>query len=362
MNCRTGSRVERVGTRGAHLALAAVTVLLLLGSATEALAGTIPQIGCSWGGGDEPRWKIDEAAVLAVMEAAKAACLSVRAQNQAAKQAEDIKSMVGMGVSALIVMPVNARNLLPTIAEALARKIPVVAYDRPIELQGTFYVSFDNRQVGRLQAAKLLETKPNGIYVFIEGDDSDLNVSTVHLGHMDILQAPIAKGAITIASDSFTKDWSPETAKANMVEILRKNHNHIDAVLAGNDRLAGAAIEVLAEVGEKNVAVVGQDGDFEALNRIAQGTQTATVIKDYRMLGTVAAEVALALGQGRTPTSLPDTVKWRRDPAGPYFDARLLAPQLITRRNLGDVIQAGLASREDVCRDVSRGVSPPACW
>ena len=64
-----------------------------------------------------------------------------------------------------------------------------------------------------------------------------------------------------------------------------------------------AALEAQGLAGQ--VAVSGQDGDLAALNRVALGTQTVSVWKDARELGTAAGEAAVAArpGHARSPTS-----------------------------------------------------------
>ena len=53
--------------------------------------------------------------------------------------------------------------------EARAHAVPVIGYDRLIEAPGVFYLSFDNREVGRLQARAIAAIVPKGRIVFIKG-------------------------------------------------------------------------------------------------------------------------------------------------------------------------------------------------
>ena len=95
--------------------------------------------------------------------------------------------------------------------------------------------------------------------------------------------------------EAYTDGWIPANAQKNMEQILTKNNNKVDAVVAANDGTAGGAIAALAAQGMAgSVPVSGQDGDHAALNRVALGTQTVSVLKDARELGKHAADVALA--------------------------------------------------------------------
>lgn len=70
-------------------------------------------------------------------------------------------------------------------------------------------------------------------------------------------------------------------------------------VMCGNDDLASQAVKVLSEnrlAGQ--VAVVAQDADLAACQRIVEGTQTMTVYKSIEQEASTAAELAVRLGNG----------------------------------------------------------------
>ena len=106
--------------------------------------------------------------------------------------------------------------------------------------------------------------------------------------------------------EAYTDGWLPANAQKNMEQILTKNNNKVDAVVASNDGTAGGAIAALAAQGMAgSVPVSGQDGDHAALNRVALGTQTVSVWKDARELGKQAAEIAALLADGKKMTEFP---------------------------------------------------------
>ena len=90
-----------------------------------------------------------------------------------------------------------------------------------------------------------------------------------------------------------------------MEQILTRNGNKVDAVVAANDGTAGGVVAALSARGIAGVPVSGQDGDQAALNRVALGTQTVSVWKDARDLGKTAGEAAVALGDGKKMTAFP---------------------------------------------------------
>ena len=141
-----------------------------------------------------------------------------------------------------------------------------------------------------------------------------------------------------------------------MEQILTKNSNKVDAVVASNDGTAGGAIAALAAQGMAGaVPVSGQDGDHAALNRIALGTQTVSVWKDARELGRKAAEIAALLAGGKKMSEVPGVMKFSGGPKKAEMNALFLNPIPIARDNLDVVIDAGWIKKGEVCRGVKPG-------
>ena len=332
------------------LVLAAV---LTASTSTFALAQTV---GVSWSNFQEERWKTDEAAMRAALDAAGATYVSADAQSSSAKQLADIESLIAQGVDALIILAQDASAIGPAVQAAADEGIPVVAYDRLIEDPRAFYLTFDNVEVGRMQARAVFEAQPTGNYVMIKGSAQDPNADFLRGGQQEILQAAIDSGAITIVGEAYTDGWLPANAQRNMEQILTANDNNVDAVVASNDGTAGGVVAALAAQGLV-VPVSGQDGDHAALNRVAAGTQTVSVWKDARDLGRAAGEIAVALAGGTAMDAIPGAVKFTT-PGGNEMDAVFLAPQPITRDNLSVVVDAGWITQEALCQGVTNGPAP----
>ncbi len=321
-------------------------------------------IGVSWSNFQEERWKTDEAAIKAKIEELGGRYISADAQSSVEKQLSDIESLITQGAEALIVLAQDADAILPAVASAQAQGIPVLAYDRLIEADDVFYLTFDNVEVGRMQARAILEAQPTGNYVFIKGSAQDPNADFLNGGQLEVLQPAIDAGDITIVGDQYTDGWLPENAQRNMEQILTANNNDVDAVVASNDGTAGGAIAALASQGlAGQVPVSGQDADQAALNRVALGTQTVSVFKDSRALGTAAAEIAMALAQGTAVDAVEGATTFSNGPKGMDMNAILLAPIPVTRDNLDVVIDANWISQADLCAgvDASSADAPAAC-
>ncbi|MDJ1007990.1 MAG: D-xylose ABC transporter substrate-binding protein [Paracoccaceae bacterium] len=321
---------------------------------TSALAQTV---GVSWSNFQEERWKTDEAAIVGVLEAAGATYLSTDAQSSSAKQLSDVESLMAQGVDALIILAQDAEAILPAVQAAVDEGIPVVAYDRLIEDPRAYYLTFDNVEVGRMQARAVFEEQPSGNYVMIKGSSADPNADFLRGGQQEILQAAIDAGDITIVGEAYTDQWLPANAQRNMEQILTANDNNVDAVVASNDGTAGGVVAALTAQGMEGMPVSGQDGDHAALNRVALGTQTVSVWKDARDLGRVAAEIALEMAGGAGMADMPGRVEFTT-PGGNVMNASFLEPVPITRRNLNVVVEAGWISQEALCQGVTDGPIP----
>ena len=328
--------------------------LLLAASISAIVAGPVlaegKVIGVSWSNFQEERWKTDEAAMLEAIEAAGDSYISADAQSSAAKQLTDIEALIAQGADALIILAQDSGAIGPAIENAVNEGIPVVGYDRLIENPDAFYITFDNVEVGRMQARAVLEAMPEGNYAFIKGSSADPNADFLFGGQIEVLQEAMDEGKIVDVGQAYTDGWKPENAQRNMEQILTANDNNVDAVVASNDGTAGGVVAALAAQGlDGTVPVSGQDGDHAALNRVARGTQTVSVWKDARDLGASAAQVATMLAEGTAMNEIPDTVEWSGGPSGVDMSAIFLNPVAITADNLDVVIDAEWIEKDKVC-------------
>jgi D-xylose transport system substrate-binding protein len=330
------------------------------GAATTAAGGGGSAGGCtvgvSWNNYQEERWaKFDEPAIKAAVEAGGGKYISNDAKSSAETQASNVENLISQGANALIILAQDGEAIKPAVSSALEQGIPVVAYDRLIEDPGALYVTFDNVEVGRLQAQAVLAQVPEGNYVYIKGNSADANADFLRSGQQEVLQDAEDSGAIKNVGETYTDNWDPALAQTEMEQFLTDNNNDVQAVVAENDGMAGGVVAALEAQGlAGQVAVSGQDGDLAALNRVALGTQTVDVWKDSRLLGTAAGEAAVALAQGTTLSEVPDTIIFD-SPGGNKMTSILLTPQAITPDNLNIVVDAGWISTEELCQDVEAG-------
>lgn len=342
----------------ARTSFAALMGAVVLAGIAAGIPARAQVIGVSWSNFQEERWKTDEAAIKAAIAAGGGTYVSADAQSNAAKQVADIEALIARGAKALIVLAQDANAVRPAIEKAMNEGIPVIGYDRLIEMKDVLYITFDNKEVGRIQAREVFKVKPDGNYVFIKGSSADPNADFLFSGQMEVLGAAIKDGKVKNVGEAYTDGWLPANAQRNMEQFLTANRNKVDAVVASNDGTAGGAVAALAAQGMAgSVPVSGQDGDHAALNRVALGTQTVSVWKDARLLGGTAGEQAMTLAKGTKLAALQGTKPWADGPRKVAMTSILLTPVPITKDNLDVVIQAGWVPKDVVCRGVKAGTA-----
>jgi D-xylose transport system substrate-binding protein len=315
-------------------------------------------VGVSWSNFQEERWKTDEAAIKGALEKAGLKYTSADAAGSAEKQAGDIESLITKGAKVLIVLAWDQDAILPSVQKAKQRGIPVIAYDRLIQDKDVYYVTFNNVEVGRMQARAVYKVRPKGNYVFIKGAATDPNADFLRAGQQEVLAAAMKRGDIKNVGEQYTDGWAPENAQKNMEQILTKTGGKVDAVVASNDGTAGGVVAALRAHNMVGIPVSGQDGDKAALNRIALGEQTVSVWKDSRELGKVAGEMAADLIAHKKP---PHMVIFKDGSKHIPQEAVLLAPVPITKDNLQVVIDAHWITKAEACAGVNPAKAPPAC-
>ncbi len=111
---------------------------LLAGAAITAMSSGLAHaegktIGVSWSNFQEERWKTDEAAMKAAIEANGDSYVSADAQSSASKQLADVESLMAQGVDALIVLAQDTQAVIPAVqaaADEAFRSSPMTASSR----------------------------------------------------------------------------------------------------------------------------------------------------------------------------------------------------------------------------------------
>ncbi len=266
-------------------------------------------------------------------------------------QIEQIEYLLGRDIDVLVVLAHDTDLLSGVIKSVHDKGIPVICYDRLIQgVPVDAYISFDNYQVGRLFGQALTEAVPAGNYLIINGSVKDDNSYKVNDGLHEVIDPAIETGDIQLVEEIWLEEWSSDEATERVREVLERTTD-IDAISAGNDQLANAAISLLAELRMAgDVAVVGQDADLLSCQRVIEGLQLMTVYKPIGKLATKAAELAVAMARGASLPEPDDYMDNGSNEPIPFFRE---APVAVYRDTMEDtVIRDGFHSYADVFRSL----------
>ncbi len=262
------------------------------------------------------------------------------------RQQQQAEAALRGGAKVLVVDPPEPPAASAIAQRAVAKDVPVISYDRLIlGADLDFWVTFDNVQVGRLQGEALAgAVKRGGSVVMLNGDAGDKNARQFRRGARGAIEA----GGLKVASSYDTPGWKPRLARREMTRAIRElGKDGIDGVYAGNDELAGAAISAMRAAGIKpgSVPVAGNDATKAGVRRVIAGEQLMTVYKQPTPQAEKAAELAVALARGKTPTA-PRTV----DNELEDVPTVMLPALAVTRdRVAGSVVADGLFDAKDLC-------------
>ncbi len=266
------------------------------------------------------------------------------------EQQNQITAMVEKGAKVLIVGAIDGSQLGTQLADAKAKGITVIAYDRLLTNTEDvdFYVAFDNFKVGQLQGQALLEglakrkgDKDKWNIELIAGSPDDSNAKVFFDGAMDVLKPKIDDGTLTVVSKqtSFeqvvTQGWKAENAQKRMDTVLSGFYQKadLDGILSPNDTLARAAMAAVDAASKDLPVVTGQDSEVESVKSIMAGKQYSTIFKDTNKLVEHSIVMVNDLQAGKTP-EVNDTESYNNGVK--VVPSYLLPPVIVTQENAAE--------------------------
>jgi D-xylose transport system substrate-binding protein len=273
----------------------------------------------------------------------------LNAQGDSARQKSQAEGCLAKGAKVIVLDPFTTAAGTAITAEAVSQGAKVIDYDRLVPgSKVSYYVSFDNVLVGKMQAMGLIGgLKAAGTYAShpliaeLNGGITDNNGHLFKQGYDSILNPLYKSGALkkAVTGDQWT-DWDPVKGRTIFDGMEARNSNGIQGVLAANDGLAGAVIASLQAHGLKPIPLTGQDATPTGVQYILAGWQTGTVYKSVRLEANAAAKVAVALVNGKT---VKTTAKVSGTPSV------LLLPVWLTKHNYKKVFTDGFLKKSEVC-------------
>jgi putative multiple sugar transport system substrate-binding protein len=263
---------------------------------------------------------------------------------------------VTKGVKVLIIAAIDGTTLSDILQKAHDANIKVIAYDRLIRDSANvdYYATFDNFQVGVLQATSLINGMqldkaegPKNIELF-GGSPDDNNAFFFYDGAMSVLQPLIDSGKLVVKSGQMgmeqvgTLRWDGAVAQSRMENLLSSNYTYarVDGVLSPYDGLSIGILSALKGVGYGTgdmamPIVTGQDAEIPSVKSILAGEQNSTVFKDTRELAKVTVNMVNALMDGKEP-EINDTKTYNNGVK--IVPSYLLKPVAVDKSNWKDVL------------------------
>ena len=284
------------------------------------------------------------------------------------------------GAKVLLVDPLDGPTGLAIQTLAAAANIPYISYDRAT-FQGTntYYVSFDNVQVGKLIGQGFMQcitdwkvASPQ-VYQLDGGEDTDPNAISFAAGYNNVIwgtdlsnAAVLTSGTnsagYTLVGDAIAPGWDNTQGQAIFQTAFTAN-TAINATVEANDGLANAVITVLKGAGVKanTIPTTGQDATIQGMENVLQGYQCGSVYKPIYIEAQAAVALATILRAGQTPSA--DLVNGTtKDPKSATTEpAVLLTPQWVNAANMeATVIKDKFVSVTDLCNAVTAAVCTAA--
>jgi inositol transport system substrate-binding protein len=253
------------------------------------------------------------------------------AQNDVAKQLDQIKNFAASGVDAIIVNPVDTSATQAMTDAASAAGKPLVYVNRqPANLDtlpdNQAFVASNEADSGTLETKEVCrlfkEAGKTEAKVYVIMGELSNQAAVQRTKDIDDVIATADCSFIKII-DKQTSNWRRDEAQNLMTNWLSKGEA-FDGVIANNDESAIGAIQAMkaGSVDMKAVVVGGVDATQDALVAMQAGDLDVTVFQDAKGQGQGALDAAVKLAKGEA------------------VDQKVWIPfQLVTPANIGDFLK-----------------------
>jgi ribose transport system substrate-binding protein len=203
-------------------------------------------------------------------------------QGENAKQDSDVSDLITQEIDVLLLTPNEAEPLTPAAQRALDAGIPVITLDREVTIPVTQHIGADNKLIGQRAAQFVAETLLGGQGGKVLEIQGTAAASATIDRHEEFVNWLTANAPDVEIVDSQIGDYRRENALVVMNDWLQRfGPDEIDVVYTHNDEMALGAVQALEQADRAaDMAVVGIDGQNEAIQAIADGRIVATFTYD----------------------------------------------------------------------------------
>lgn len=208
------------------------------------------------------------------------------AQNDTAKQNNDVEDLIQKKVDVLIINPVDSSAITPAVKDANDAGIPVITVDRSSDGGKVLSLVASNSTLGGEMAAKFMVEKLGDQAKVVELQGTPGASATRERGKgFD----KYAKGKL----DIITKQTAGfDRAKGlSVTENILQGHSDIAAIFSQNDEMALGAVQAV-KAANKKIMIVGFDGEDDGLKAVKAGDMAATVAQQPEEMGKLALQAA----------------------------------------------------------------------
>ena len=302
------------------------------------------------------------------------------AQGNEATELAQAQADITQGATVLVMDPLNSTVGSQIQALAASKGVKLISYDRATFTgTNTYYVSFDNVQVGKLIGQGFKDclaawnvSNPK-VFTLDGGENSDPNAVSFAQGYNQVVwgdtTTPETAGktnskGYTLVGDQVATDWNNTTGQTIFQQQFTA-HPEINATIEANDGLGNAVINVLKAkgVGPKKIPTTGQDATLQGMENILTGYQCGSVYKAVYLEAQDAVALATILRAGLTPPSalVNSTTTPPSGVTGTQQPASLLTPIWVTSANMATtVIQDNFVDKTALCQAVTAAVCSAA--
>ena len=249
------------------------------------------------------------------------------ADNDVARQSNQVKDFLVKKVSAIVLSPCESRSIVPVIQEANAAGVPVLTVDIPCNEPGVkllTQIATDNYGGGKEAGRAMIEAlDPSGgkvaILHFKQAESCRLRVK----GFKEVIEATnqFATGKIEIVTELESGGAKEVGYKA--AEDALQAHADLRAIFAINDPAALGARAAIEKAGRADqIVIIGFDGQPEGKQAIKEGKIYADPIQFPDRMGVEIVNAIVKHSKGEEvpkelliPTSLYRRADGEKDPA-----------------------------------------------
>ena len=214
--------------------------------------------------------------------------ISVDAQDDSAKQFNDVDDLIQQNVDVLLINPVDSAAITPAVEAANSAGIPVIMVDRATDA-GEFVtlVASDNVAGGEMAARYIVDqVGKNASTLQLEGVPGASATNERGEGFMNVAETSLN------VLDSQTANFDRAEGLTVTENMLQANPD-VQAVFAQNDEMALGAIEAIQGAGLSNqITVVSFDGTEGGIKAVEDGSLAATIAQKPDEMGRLALQAA----------------------------------------------------------------------